>query len=138
MAALEEQISGLQGSVDTLSRQVDELGETAAKLQVTVEAQGAALEGSRREKAALQAEADRAADAAKASIAAYAAQVSALSDGMRAMEKQCKSTQGLLSVVKEQKAALAEANAQLRAELDAIYSSSLGGAEQAEAQYMAS
>lgn len=128
-AALEGTVGSLEASVRVLSNQIDTLQEEKAKQAAALEAQGVALVTTTREKQAVIQEAERAAEVTRQALTQYAAQVTALSDGLRAMEKQAKQTQNLLSLSQEQRYNLEEANAQLRAELDGIYMASLAGAQ---------
>jgi chromosome segregation ATPase len=126
-AALESNVAALEASVRTLTSQVEDLQDERAHLMAQAEGQQQALAASARDKAAVVAEAERAAEVSRAAISQYAAQVAALSDGLRAVQKQAKQTQNLLTISQEQRRTLEEANAQLHAELDGIYAASLAG-----------
>jgi chromosome segregation ATPase len=126
-SALEEQVASLQATVRTLSSTIDGMADNAASQGAALEAATTALGVARAERAAVVAEAERASEAAASSLAAYGGHVTTLTAGLKALDKQLKSTQALLAVVKEQKGALAEANAALRAELDEQIASSLAG-----------
>jgi len=128
--ALENTVASLEASVRVLSNQVDTLQEEKAKQAATIESQSVALNTAVKEKLLVIQEAERAAEVTRQALSQYAAQVTALSDGLRAMEKQAKQTQTLLSLSQEQRHSLEEANAQLRSELDSIYMASLNGAQQ--------
>lgn len=136
IASLDEQVGALQASMRTLTAQVEGLSEERSRLAATVEAHAATIEALRKENAELGAEADANAEASRAAIASYSAQVSTLTEGLKAMEKQAKQTQSLLSLVQEQRKALQASNIELRAELDSLYSQSLNGGSSGEGDGM--
>lgn len=125
VAALDEQNASLSGSVRTLTVQVEGVAEEKAKLSAEIDSQAQTIEALRRQLRAVQSAAEQNNDTAKATLVAYAAQVSSLSEGMKKMDGQLKQTQSLLAVVQEQRRTLQENNVALRAELDERYKTSL-------------
>lgn len=63
----------------------------------------------------------------KAALSKYQAQVATLNASLQKFQAQLKQTQSLLQVVQEQRQHLQDDNAALRAELDEVYRTSLGG-----------
>lgn len=88
---------------------------------------GSELERLRRERATLSDALDRAGEAARSAASGHSAQLSVLTDSLRALDRQAKGSQAMLASAREQCAALEAANVQLRGELDAMYAQSLGG-----------